>query len=147
MKILKGTLQDVEELSVLFDDYRKFYGKHADLESARQFLTDRIKNNESVVFISRSAQGVLVGFVQLYPIFSSTRLTRLWLLNDLFVAPPFRGLGISVALIDVAKIFAKETDSCGLILETDKSNHVANKLYTGTGFTIDKVHNYYSWGQ
>jgi len=83
--------------------------------------------------------------VQLYPIFSSTRMKKLWLLNDLYVETHFRGLGISVALIDAAKTFCKTTLSCGMILETTKSNDIGNNLYQNTGFELDSDHNYYSW--
>ena len=145
MRISTGTLDDVEELSVLFNEYRKFYGQAPDTENAIQFLRERIMNNESVIFLSRSADGVLTGFVQLYPIFSSTRMRRLWLLNDLFVATAFRGAGVSVALIEKAKTFSSETTSCGLLLETEKSNAIANGLYLKTGFTLDSNHNYYTW--
>jgi GNAT superfamily N-acetyltransferase len=130
---------------VLFNDYRKFYGKSTDIEGCRYFLNDRIENDEAVVFLCRSSDGRLMGFVQLYPIFSSTRMKSLWLLNDLFVARAFRGIGVSVALIKFAKAFSKETGSCGLLLETDKTNLVANSLYRKTGFTLDNSHNYYTW--
>jgi ribosomal protein S18 acetylase RimI-like enzyme len=72
-------------------------------------------------------------------------MKRLWLLNDLFVAPAFRGRGISVALIEKAKTFSKETASCGLLLETAKSNLTANNHYVKTGFTVDNEHHYYFW--
>jgi GNAT superfamily N-acetyltransferase len=147
MRIEKSTLRDVDELCVLFNDYRIFYDKPADLEGAREFLKDRIRNDESVIFLSRAADRDITGFVQLYPIFSSTRMKRLWLLNDLYVIPVFRGKGTSVALMEAAKKFSIETSSCGLVLETTKTNLVANKLYQRNGFTIDSDHNYYSWSQ
>ena len=146
MMIVRSELQDVGELSILFDDYRIFYGKASDIENAGHFLRERIVNKESVIFLSRS-EGVLTGFIQLYPIFSSTRLNRLWLLNDLFVAPAFRGSGVSVALIEKAKTFSRETASCGLLLETAKTNFVANSLYVKTGFSVDNDHNYYFWNE
>jgi GNAT superfamily N-acetyltransferase len=145
MAIEVGILSDVNEISVLFNEYRIFYGKPSDPEGAQQFLTDRIANQESVIFISRSPDGIITGFLQLYPIFSSTRMKRLWLLNDLYVKPDFRGTGTSVALMDSAKMFSKRTDSCGLVLETAKNNAFANKLYQRIGFVIDNDHNYYSW--
>lgn len=147
MTIVKATLQDVVELSVLFDAYRTFYGKPANVEGGRQFLHDRIRNNESVIFLSRSLEGTITGFVQLYPIFSSVRLSPIWLLNDLFVSREWRGSGISRALVETAKRFSRETGSCGLLLETDKSNLIANKLYVQTGFSIDRDHNYYFWSE
>ena len=86
-----------------------------------------------------------MGFVQLYPIFSSTRMKRLWLLNDLFVQPEYRGKGISIALINEAKNLCRRTGSCGMILETAKDNSIGNNLYIRTGFLPDRDHNYYEW--
>jgi ribosomal protein S18 acetylase RimI-like enzyme len=145
MQIERATLRDVDDLCVLFNDYRMFYEKDTDIEGARDFLTNRISNSESVIFMSRAANHSVTGFVQLYPIFSSTRMQRLWLLNDLFVTPAYRGTGTSVALMEAAKSLAKETLACGLVLETARTNQTANKLYQRIGFTIDSDHNYYEW--
>ena len=87
----------------------------------------------------------MVGFVQLYPIFSSTRMQRLWLLNDLYVEKIYKGKGISKQLIEISKSLCKQTNACGLILETAKTNIVGNELYPKVGFSLDKEHNYYFW--
>lgn len=87
----------------------------------------------------------LVGFVQLYPIFSSTKMQKLWLLNDLFVAQPHRGKGISKQLIDISKELCENTNACGLVLETAKINDIGNQLYPKMGFLLDNAHNYYTW--
>ena len=87
----------------------------------------------------------MVGFVQLYPIFSSTRMKKLWLLNDLFVDENHRGKGISKQLIKQCKDLCNDTGACGLILETAKTNTTANNLYVKTDFILDENHNYYSW--
>ena len=145
MKIEHVTLSDLEELAALFDGYRVFYEKRSDLEGGRAFLKERIENNESVIYISRNEEGEASGFVQLYPVFSSTRLKRFWLLNDLYVDLNFRGQGFSKALIDRAKELCRETGACGMMLETAKDNHVGNKLYPATGWTLDEDHNFYTW--
>jgi GNAT superfamily N-acetyltransferase len=106
---------------------------------------DRIENNESIIFVAENEENNLVGFVQLYPLFSSTRMKKLLLLNDLYVNENYRGNGISVQLIDACKGFCKTTHSCGLILETAKSNEIGNTLYPKTNFVLDNDHNYYSW--
>ena len=90
-------------------------------------------------------EGDLVGFVQLYPLFSSTRMKKLWLLNDLFVVENFRGKGISKQLIEKCKDVCDDTGACGLMLETAKTNKTGNSLYVKTGFILDADHNYYSW--
>jgi GNAT superfamily N-acetyltransferase len=145
MQVCKISIQDVPTVAALFDQYRMFYQMESDLLSAQTFLLDRINNNDSAIFVAKAAEGIVIGFVQLYPLFSSTRMKRLWLLNDLFVDPKFRGINVSVMLIDRAKQLAKETNAAGLILETAKSNTIGNALYSKTDFVLDTNHNYYSW--
>lgn len=143
--IEEAGLDDISELAVLFDAYRIFYKKTSDLKAAKNFLIDRIKNKESVIFIGRDKNGKAVGFTQLYPLFSSTSMARFWLLNDLFVAPKYRGQGYSKALIEEAKQLCVSTNAVGMMLETASDNHVGNKLYPSIGFTLDEEHNFYSW--
>lgn len=145
MKTRRATESDIDQLSRLFDDYRIFYENPADIEKAKKFLLERIQNKESEIFVAENGNNELVGFVQLYPLFSSTRMRRLWLLNDLFVNKDFRGQGISVLLINASKELCRETNACGLMLETAKSNIIGNELYPKTGFSLDLEHNYYSW--
>ncbi|MFM5956717.1 MAG: GNAT family N-acetyltransferase [Dolichospermum sp.] len=144
MDVRQATFNDINALAVLFDQYRVFYQKPSDIDAAIKFLTDRFNQNESVIFVAQEGDR-LVGFTQLYPLFSSTRMKRLWLLNDLFVESSFRGRGISVALIEKAKQHCRATGACALTLETAKSNTVGNNLYPRAGFTLDIDHNYYSW--
>ncbi|MDR2205267.1 MAG: GNAT family N-acetyltransferase [Flavobacteriaceae bacterium] len=144
MTTREATKFDVKKLAVLFDDYRMFYEKKSDLKAAEHFLLERILNDESEIFVAEIGDE-LVGFVQLYPIFSSTQMKKLWLLNDLFVDKNYRGQGISVLLIEESKKLCRKTDACGLILETAKTNDIGNRLYLKTGFSRDVEHNYYLW--
>jgi GNAT superfamily N-acetyltransferase len=142
--IRKATLQDLETLAVLFDQYRVFYKKESDLNAAKDFLQARMQGKESTIFVALQ-DSTIVGFVQLYPRFSSTQMKRLWLLNDLFVLEIQRGKGFSVLLLETCKQLCIETGACGLILETAKDNDIGNKLYPKTGFVLDTIHNFYSW--
>jgi GNAT superfamily N-acetyltransferase len=145
MNIRRASIDDIPQLATLFDAYRVFYEKTSDVEQAIIFLSERIQKNESVIFVAENEEKQLTGFVQLYPLFSSTRMKRYWLLNDLFVAPEQRSKGISVALIDAAKELCQTTGSCGMMLETAKSNVIGNNLYPKTGFVLDTAHHYYTW--
>jgi GNAT superfamily N-acetyltransferase len=145
MNIRQAVIDDVPALAPLFDAYRVFYGKDTDIEGAARFLKDRLSNRESQIYVAIADNHTMVGFTQLYPLFSSTRMKKLWLLNDLYVDARFRGLGISKLLIDAAKELCMSTNSCGLILETAKSNLIGNHLYPSTGFSLDRDHHYYSW--
>ena len=66
--------------------------------------------------MAENEESKIVGFIQLYPIFSSTRMQKLWLLNDLFVNENYREKGVSVLLINESKKLCKQTEACGLIL-------------------------------
>ena len=144
-EIRKASMEDVDAVAQLFDDYRVFYKYPSDIDSARKFLTERISNNDSEIFICFNDVNTAVGFVHLYPLFSSTRMKKLWLLNDLYVHEQYRGKANSIALIEKAKELCKSTNACGLMLETAKDNMVGNNLYPKTGFQLDNDHNYYSW--
>jgi ribosomal protein S18 acetylase RimI-like enzyme len=143
--IRRATLQDIETLAILFDEYRIFYQKKSDIQAAMKFLKERLTNEESVIYVSITNDNILSGFVQLYPLFSSTRMKRLWLLNDLYINQRYRGRGYGEALIAEAKELATASKSCGLILETAKGNIIGNRLYIKTNFGLDTEHNFYSW--
>jgi len=145
MNYRKATSKDLGSLSELFDAYRMFYHKSTDLEGAKTFLKDRISNKDSEIFVAETIENKLVGFVQLYPLFSSTRMKKYWLLNDLFVHPESRGKGFSIGLIQKAKTLVVETNACGMYLETDKTNLIGNNLYPKTGFKLNSTANFYEW--
>jgi ribosomal protein S18 acetylase RimI-like enzyme len=129
---------DVDAVAPLFDAYRQFYRQPSDPGLARRFLAERLEREESVVFVAER-DGRAVGFVQLYPLFTSTadRPRRLWLLNDLFVAPEARGGGVGRALMDRARRLAEETGAAGLELATARTNTVAQRLYESLGYRVD----------
>lgn len=145
MTYRKAIEKDIKSVAELFNSYRVFYKKESDFDNAIKFISERIANKDSEIFIAESQEAKLVGFVQLYPLFSSTRMEKLWILNDLFVNPDFRGKGVSVNLIENAKQLVKETNACGMFLETSKSNLIGNNLYPKTGFKLNKGSNYYEW--
>ncbi|SEW52217.1 GNAT family N-acetyltransferase [Chitinophaga arvensicola] len=139
-----ATLDHLNEFAVLFDQYRVFYRQLSDVERGKAFLKERITRNETVTFLIRD-NGQLAGFAQLYSLFHYKALQRQWLLSDLYVAPAHRGRGLSIALIDRCKQYCNETEACGLLLETEKTNDIGNRLYPRCGFELDENHNYYNW--
>ncbi len=140
----KATVQDLPHLAGLFDQYRVFYHKESDIPAGESFLKDRIEKGDSEIWVTEN-EGEPVGFVQLYPLFSSTRMKRYWLLNDLFVSENHRGRGFSKELIEAAKEVCKNSAACGILLETGKSNDIGNKLYPHCGFELYDEVNFYEW--
>jgi GNAT superfamily N-acetyltransferase len=145
VNIRKAELSDLRSLAELFDQYRIFYKKESDLVGVEAFLKERIEKNESEIFVSFNDEKIMTGFTQLYPLFSSTRMQRFWLLNDLYVNANYRRQGFSVGLIERAKKLCRDSGACGMMLETAKSNNEGNQLYPKTGFELDIDHNYYTW--
>lgn len=133
MTIRRAKKKDLDQLTVLFDKYRIFYQKKGDVKTAREFLKKRMKRKESVIFVAEE-RDELIGFTQLFPIFSSTNMMRTWLLNDLYVNERSRGKGAATALLNAAKEFGKETNSKWLLLQTAADNLTAQKVYESNGW-------------
>ncbi len=143
--IRKASLQDLEIIAPLFDAYRVFYEKESDLDGARNFISQRLEQQESTIFLALDEEDKAVGFIQLYPLFSSTRMKRLWLLNDLYVDASARRKGFAKALLQQAKQFSHESGARGFFLETGADNREGNALYPAVGMTLNDDHNFYYW--
>ena len=73
--VKQASIQDIDDLALLFDGYRQFYGRESSIEDAVNFLLARINNKESVIFIAY-LNDKPAGFTQLYPSFSSLSVAR-----------------------------------------------------------------------
>ncbi len=138
--VRQAHIGDLDDLAPLFDDYRQFYGQTSDPVGARRFLFERFEHCESVVFIARTDDGAAVGFTQLYPAFSSTRMSRTYVLNDLFVTPQGRGRGAGRALLEAAAAFGRAMGAVELSLMTARTNLVAQGLYRSAGWVLDETY-------
>ncbi len=135
--IRRANIQDLGELARLFDLYRQFYGQASDVSAARAFLQARMDTQETVVLVAQVPAG-LAGFTQLFPSFSSVRMVRTWILNDLFVDPSHRQGGLGEALLRAAEAFSRESGAHGLSLQTAKTNATAQRLYERLGWKRDE---------
>jgi ribosomal protein S18 acetylase RimI-like enzyme len=138
-----ASFKDIEVLSELFDQYRRFYKQTSDRNAARKFLEERLKNNDSVIFTANDKTSV-VGFTQLYPSFSSVAMRRIWILNDLYVEESYRRKGVGKLLMDTAETYARNTGAVKMILATQFSNTAAQKLYEARGYVKDEEFHHYA---
>jgi len=138
MKIIHAAQGQLDLLAPLFDQYRQFYGQPSNPAGARTFLADRMRAKDSVIFLALDESGKGLGFVQLYPSFSSVGMKRMWILNDLFVDSLARRQGIAEGLVRQCVRLAQETKSQGLMLETAADNTPAQKLYEKLGWRREK---------
>lgn len=143
MKICTVTQETIGEVVPLFNAYREFYGQLSDLQQAEQFIRERVAGAESIIFLAYLEEEP-VGFVQLFPVFSSVAMKRAFLLNDLFVAKQARKQGVAQALMEQCFIYCQQEDARYMMLETARDNVQAQKLYEKMDMTIDETVYYYS---
>jgi len=133
-----GTLVDVDRVAPLFDAYRQFYGLPSDLPLCWQYLAERLSRDESVVLLAADADDTALGFVQMYPTFSSLRAARVFVLYDLFVDPAARQRGVGRRLMEAAAEEARRRGAVSLVLSTARTNHPAQRLYESLGWVRDE---------
>jgi ribosomal protein S18 acetylase RimI-like enzyme len=135
--IRAATVHDLDAVSTLFDAYRQFYRQPPDLRRAREFLAERFRHHESVVFVAVDSSDAAIGFTQLYPLFSSVSATRKYLLNDLYVVPEARRNGTARQLLNAAADFARANGAASMSLSTALDNVSAQRLYESLGWQRD----------
>lgn len=128
---------DLEALATLFDQYRQFQGQAGDVAAASAFLRDRFHHAESVVFLCHDGDAAL-GFAQLYPSFSSVSLSRVFVLNDLFVHASGRRRGVASLLLAAVESFAWSLDAARVTLNVARGNTSAQRLYEARGWKQDE---------
>ena len=132
-----ATVSDIERVAPLFDAYRQFYGLTSDPPLAKQYLLDRLSRGESIVLLAQAPEGAALGFVQMYPGFSSLRAAPVYVLYDLFVAPEARQRGVGRRLMEAAASEARRRGAAALTLSTARTNVPAQQLYESLGWKRD----------
>lgn len=142
MEIVKATATHTAAIAALFNAYRVWYNQPHDPDGALQFIDERLRNNDSIIYAAVE-NGKMIGFTQLYPLFSSVKMKKGWLLNDLFVHPDHRNLGAGGALLNAARELGVTTGAGWIMLQTDIINTGAQALYERAGFEKDEMCFYY----
>jgi GNAT superfamily N-acetyltransferase len=150
VEIIQARENEIESAALLFDAYRQFYKQPSDIASARNFLSQRLQEKNSVIFLAllheegTSSEVQVVGFAQLYPTFASISLKPLWILSDLFVAPEARHKNVGKLLLARSRQLAVETQAEGLTLQTANDNYPAQALYESQGWEKETVYRTYN---
>ncbi|MBT00215.1 MAG: GNAT family N-acetyltransferase [Oceanospirillaceae bacterium] len=141
-RIRQAQVADLEPLTGLFVEYRRFYGYPHEPERARLFLEQRFEDPNTHLFLAEYA-GKVCGFAQCYAGPDSLSCRSRWLLSDLFIHPEQRGLQLGRALLERVRQEAV-TAGCSLVeLFTAQDNRVARRLYESAGYEEDKTFVHY----
>ncbi|KJH73976.1 GNAT family N-acetyltransferase [Pseudomonas sp. ES3-33] len=143
LQALRADASHLDLIAPLFDAYRVFYRQPSNLAQSRAFIAERIARDESVIFLAQDDTGEALGFVQLFPTFSSIDAYRTWLLGDLFTTANARGRGVGTLLMNTARSFAVLSGGKGMVLETATDNLNAQRLYESLGYVRDS--GYYTY--
>jgi GNAT superfamily N-acetyltransferase len=136
-RIVRATRHDAGAISPLFEAYRSFFAGAAAADG-RRFLEERLAGEESVVFAAWQGDDA-VGFVQLYPLWSSWYCRRIWFLSDLYVEESVRRHGIGAGLVRRVIAFAKESDASSIMVELPRREPHLAAFYANLGFGVDEV--------
>lgn len=128
---------DHAEARELFHAYRLFYSQEASRADSDAYLDERLRRGDSAIFLAREG-GRAVGFLQIYPTFSSVSCRLGWILNDLYVRAESRERGVGRELIRFAAEHAARTGRGFIELATQKANGPANALYLSAGYSADE---------
>lgn len=140
--IRQANIQDLPYIVPIFDSYREYFKQQRNPAEVEAFLFDKFEHMESVIFIAEQDSEV-IGFAQLYPIFSSLTLQRVWLLNDFFISEGFRHSGFGKQLFAKVKEFSLLTKAKGIELSVEHINEKAWGFWESQGFKLDEEFRYY----
>jgi ribosomal protein S18 acetylase RimI-like enzyme len=136
--IRRASTADAALVAPLFDAYRRFYGLASDLDLSQRYISERLERSESVVLLAAAPRGEALGFVQMYPTFSSLQAAQVFVLYDLYVAGEARRLGVARALMRAAVEEARAAGAVALTLQTARTNLAAQRLYDSLGWRRDE---------
>jgi len=142
--IRRAVVGDLEQLVPLFDAYRAFFAGGTP-SGSREFLAERLRAGDGVLLLAFLGEGA-IGFLTLYPLFSSWYAKRIWFLSDLYVHEEHRKIGIGKRLVEEAKRFARENGSRSIMVEIPHREPHLMKFYEELQFTRDRdfnLHRYY----
>ena len=108
---------DLDTLLPLVGAYRTFYKQVPDLRREREFLRRRLENGTSTIYLARDERGEAVGFVQIFQAYSTVRLGPSLILEDLFVVPTARKMGVARRLLQRASELARDVGAVNMFLE------------------------------
>lgn len=145
IKIIKAEQKHIKEVGILFDLYRQFYKYKSNVHESTNYISERISNNESIIFLALTENNNSAGFVQLYETFGSLHLGKIIILYDLYVKEEFRKHGIGKKLMAKSEEYAKSIGAKGIELSTAKDNLSAQSLYEKIGYIRDNEFYSYSY--
>ena len=136
-EIIKANVNHIKQVGELFDLYRQFYKYVSNINESTDYISERMKNNESIIFFATNKQKEAMGFVQLYETFGSLDLGKIIILYDLYVKKDHRKNKIGRQLMLKSHEYAKKINAKRIQLSTSTDNFIGQSLYESLGYVKD----------
>ena len=136
-EIIKANVNHIKQVGELFDLYRQFYKYVSNIKDSTDYISERMKNNESIIFFATNKQKEAMGFVQLYETFGSLDLGKIIILYDLYVKKDHRKNKIGRQLMLKSHEYAKKINAKRIQLSTATDNFIVQSLYESLGYVKD----------
>jgi len=136
-EIIKANVNHIKQVGELFDLYRQFYKYVSNIKDSTDYISERMKNNESIIFFATNKQKEAMGFVQLYETFGSLDLGKIIILYDLYVKKDHRKNKIGRQLMLKSHEYAKNINAKRIQLSTATDNFIGQSLYESLGYVKD----------
>ena len=136
-EIIKANVNHIKQVGELFDLYRQFYKYVSNIKDSTDYISERMKNNESIIFFATNKQKEAMGFVQLYETFGSLDLGKIIILYDLYVKKDHRKNKIGRQLMLKSHEYAKKINAKRIQLSTATDNFIGQSLYESLGYVKD----------
>ena len=136
-EIIKANVNHIKQVGELFDLYRQFYKYVSNINESTDYISERMKNNESIIFFATNKQKGGMGFVQLYETFGSLDLGKIIILYDLYVKKDHRKNKIGRQLMLRSHEYAKKINAKRIQLSTATDNFIGQSLYESLGYVKD----------
>ncbi|MCJ8007045.1 GNAT family N-acetyltransferase [Lederbergia wuyishanensis] len=114
----------------IVDFYQQPEPNETDLKSLIQHLLEHPSSGMQFVAIENDR---LIGFTTLYFTFSTLKVKRQAVLNDLFVSPQERGKKVGEKLFETCLDYIRKHQFSSMTWETAKDNIIAQSLYNKMG--------------
>jgi ribosomal protein S18 acetylase RimI-like enzyme len=136
VRFRKATEKDLAPLCNLMVSYIvDFYkGKKPEGTKLEAHILHLLNSEEAgTQFVAETENGDLAGFATLYFSFSTTRLQKIAILNDLFIDSEFRGAGLGEKLFKHVLEYTKNEGYAYMTWQTAVDNTSAQALYKKMG--------------
>lgn len=95
-------------------------------------ITTLLEGKEGIQFVAERA-GRIVGFATLYFTYSTTRVSKIVIMNDLYVVEEIRGSGVADKLFQACETYKNEKQYSAMVWVTAQDNKRAQRFYEKMG--------------